>query len=171
MWKDIISNFENQKKRMEKHNGTGGSKSGKRGTFKGVYQMLLSAGGGDKTSLTCAGSSDSPGAAKLTNLTASLSACKTDILSACDPASWPQPNMTKVMMCSELAARFKTGAQECLDLTVGVNKADPATACDCWTHSDLAETVEAAKVCKFPAETKGGIQSRKQSGTDCFLIS
>ena len=104
--------------------------------------------------LTCAGSSDSPGAAQLTNLTASLSACKTDILSACDPASWPQPNMTKLMMCSELAARFKTGAQECLDLTVGVNKADPATACDCWTHSDLAETVEAAKVCKFPSEAK-----------------
>ena len=49
-------------------------------------------------------------------------------------------------MCSELSSRFKTGAQECLDLTVGANKADTETACGCWTNSDLARTVESAKV-------------------------
>ena len=161
MWKDIISNFEKQKKRMEKQNGTGGSKSGKKGAFKGVYQKLLSAGGGDKTSLTCAGSSDSPGAGQLTNLTSTLSSCQSDISSACDPASWPQPNMTKLMMCSELATRFKTGAQECLDLSIGPNKTDTDTACGCWTNSSLAQTVEASKDCKFSTEAKGGTQSRK----------
>ena len=111
MWKDVISNFEKQKKRMEKQNGTGSNKSGKKGAFSGVYQKLLSAGGGDNTHITCAGSSDSEGAAWLTNLTSSLAACQTDISSACDPASWPQPNMTKVVMCEELATRFTTGAQ------------------------------------------------------------
>ena len=108
MWKDVISNFKKQKKRMEKQNGTGSSKSGKKGAFSGVYQKLLSAGGGDKTNLTCSGSE---GAAQLTNLTSSLFACQTDISSACDPASWPQPNMTKVVMCEELATKFTTGAQ------------------------------------------------------------
>ena len=49
-------------------------------------------------------------------------------------------------------------------MSVGANKADTDTACCCWTNSSLAETVEAAKVCKFPSETKGGIQSRKQGG-------
>ena len=58
------------------------------------------------------------------------------------------------MKCSEVAARFKAGAQVCLDLTVGVNKADTDTACDCWTNTSLASTVEAAKICKFPSETK-----------------
>ena len=53
MWKDVISNFEKQKKRMEKQNGTGSNKSGKKGAFSGVYHELLSAGGGDKTNLTC----------------------------------------------------------------------------------------------------------------------
>ena len=48
----------------------------------------------------------------------------------------------------------KTGAKECLDLTVGVNKDDTDTACLCWTQSDLARTVEAAMVCKFPSEAK-----------------
>merc|ERR1712223_1153742 len=33
MWKDVISNFEKQKKRMEKQNGTGASKSSKKGAF------------------------------------------------------------------------------------------------------------------------------------------
>ena len=96
MWKDVISNFEKQKKRMEKQNGTGSNKKGKKGAFAGVYQKLASAGGGDKTNLSCAGSSDSEGAAQLTNLTSSLAACQADIKSACDPASWPQPDMSKV---------------------------------------------------------------------------
>ena len=56
-----------------------------------------------------------------------------------------------------------------MDLSVGANKADTNTTCDCWTNSSLAETVEAAKVCKFPTETKGGIQSRKQGGLDYVL--
>ena len=61
MWKDVISNFEKQKKRMKKQNGTGSNKSGKKGAFTGVYQKLVSGGGGDRNNLTCAGSSDSEG--------------------------------------------------------------------------------------------------------------
>ena len=108
MWKDVISNFQKQKKRIEKQIGTGINKSGKKGAFSGVYQKLLSAGGGDKTNLTCTATE---GTSQLTNLTSSLFACQTDISSACDPASWPQPNMTKVVMCEELATKFTTGAQ------------------------------------------------------------
>ena len=108
MWKDVISNFQKQKKRIEKQIGTGINKSGKKGAFSGVYQKLLSAGGGDKTNLTC---SATEGTSQLTNLTSSLFACQTDISSACDPASWPQPNMTKVMRCEGLATKFITGAQ------------------------------------------------------------
>ena len=101
MWKDVISNFEKQKKRMKKQNETGLSKTGKKGLFDSVYQRLLSAGGGDKTSLACAGRTDSEGAAWLTNLTSSLAACQTDISSACDPSTWPQPNITKAKFTSE----------------------------------------------------------------------
>ena len=108
MWKDVISNFQRQKKRIEKQIGTGINKSGKKGAFSGVYQKLLSAGGGDKTNLTCTATE---GTSQLTNLTSSLFACQTDISSACDPASWPQPNMTKVVRCEGLATKFITGAQ------------------------------------------------------------
>ena len=162
MWKDVITNSNRQRTKMLKQKRTGGSKTGKMGVFNSVYQVLLSAGGGDKTRLTCAGRTDSPGAAQLTNLTSTLSSCQTDISSACDPSTWPQPNMTKVEMCEELVTRFTTGAQECLDLSFGVNKADTDTACACWTNSRLAETVKSAKVCKFPTESKGGYKAYKK---------
>ena len=71
--------------------------------------------------------------------------------------------MSKVMMCEELATKFTTGAQECLDLSVGANKADTDTACACWTDSLLAETVEAAKACKFSTETQGEIQTEEKT--------
>ena len=87
-------------------------------------------------------------------------ACQTDITTACDPATWPQPDMMKVRRCEELTARFTTGAQRCLDLSIGANKSNIDTACDCWTNSSLVQTAEATRVCKFPTEAKGGRQSR-----------
>merc|ERR1712109_444062 len=46
MWKDVISNFEKQKKRMVKQNTTGGNKSGKKGVFAPIALRLIEAGGG-----------------------------------------------------------------------------------------------------------------------------
>ena len=154
MWKDIIANFEKQTKRMTKQNGTGDSKAGKKGVFGPVAQKLVSAGGGDKTNLSCAGTTDTSGAKQLKNLTDVLSKCETDISAACDPALWPQPNMTKVAECEELVVQFKAAAQECLDKSVGASATDTDTACSCWTSAALDQTVQAAKMCKFPTEAK-----------------
>ena len=154
MWKDIIANFEKQRKRMKKQNGTGESKAGKKTVFGPVAQKLVSAGGGDKSNLTCAGSNITQGAKQLKNLTDVLTKCETDVSAACDPSNWPQPNMTKVLECEKLETKFKAGAQECLDKTVGVNATDTTTACSCWTNVTLDKTVQAAKLCKFPTEAR-----------------
>ena len=154
MWKDIIANFEKQTKRMTKQNGTGDSKAGKKGVFGPVAQKLVSAGGGDKTNLSCAGTTDTPGANQLKNLTDVLSKCEADVSAACDPALWPQPNMTKVAECEGLVVQFKAAAQECLDKSVGASATDTDTACDCWTSAGLDQIVQAAKMCKFPTEAK-----------------
>merc|ERR1712019_1421 len=69
IWKDVVTNFEKQHKRMDKQNGTGESKSGKKGEFISAAQKLLSVGGGNKSALSCAGSTDNAGAAQLKNLT------------------------------------------------------------------------------------------------------
>ena len=119
MWKDVISNFEKQKKRMEKQNVTGGNKSGKKGVFAPTARRLVDLGGGNKSELSCAGRTDNNGALQLKNLTDTLFDCEDDVHKACDPANFPQPNMTFISICDDLVTKFKAGAKECLDKSVG----------------------------------------------------
>ena len=90
MWKDVISNFEKQKKRMEKQNGTGGNKSGKKGVFAPTARRLLNLGGGNKSEFSCAGRTDNNGAQQLKNLTDTLFDCEEDVHEACNPSTFPQ---------------------------------------------------------------------------------
>merc|ERR1739844_258857 len=100
MWKDVISNFDKQHKRMDKQNSTGESKSGKKGEFKSAAQKLLSVGGGNKSALSCAGSTDNPGAAQLKNLTDHLMGCEDGIHAACNFTNFDQHvNDTRVAEC------------------------------------------------------------------------
>jgi len=154
MWKDVISNFEKQKKRMEKQNTTAGNKSGKKSLFGSIAQMLVEAGGGNKSAPSCGGSTTNDGAKQLANLTSTLDSCKDDIHKACDPSNIPQPNMTFIMMCDDLVTQFKAGAMACLNKSVGGFKTTATEACTCWTNTDLAAIVTKAKMCKASDEAK-----------------
>merc|ERR1711994_1101091 len=88
VWKDVITNFEKQHKRMDKQNDTGGSKHGKKGEFKNAAQRLLAAGGGNKSALSCAGSTENPGAAQLKNLSDFLSGCEDSIHMVCNNSNF-----------------------------------------------------------------------------------
>ena len=152
MWKDVISNFEKQMKRMGKQNTTGISKAGKAAIFAPVAKKLTETGGGNKSALSCGGNTTNAGAKQLKNLTDVLSACEADVKKMC--GNFTKPNMTKLAECKVLAEEFKKGAQMCLDKSVGSNSNDMDTACDCWTDDTLDKTVQAAKSCKFPTEAK-----------------
>merc|ERR1712223_1151311 len=152
MWKDVISNFEKQKKRMEKQNGTGASKSSKKGAFAPIGLRLISVGGGNKSALSCGGKTNNAGAKQLKNLTDILSACATNIHKMC--GNFSKPNMTKLSTCSKLAVSFKKGAQKCLDMSIGATKTNTTAACACWNGAELNKTVQAAKDCKFSTEAK-----------------
>ena len=152
MWKDVISNFEKQKKRMEKQNGTGASKSSKKGAFAPIGLRLISVGGGNKSALSCGGKTNNAGAKQLKNLTDILSACSTNIHKMC--GNFSKPNMTKLSTCAKLAESFKKGAQKCLDMSIGATKTNSTAACACWNGAELNKTVQAAKDCKFSTEAK-----------------
>ena len=155
MWKDVISNFEKQSKRIEKQNGTGESKSGKKGEFKAHAFKLITAGGGNKSALSCAGVTNNTGAAQMKNLTDFLDGCEDAIHVACNATNFDSIiNTTKLMACKEVAETFKTGAEECMGKTVGAGKTSTADACACWTNTSLDATVQAAKDCKFSDEAK-----------------
>ena len=145
---------------MEKQNGTGGNKSGKKGVFAPTARRLVDLGGGNKSELSCAGRTDNNGALQLKNLTDTLFDCEDDVHKACDPANFPQPNMTFIDMCDALVAEFKTEAGKCLNQSVGGYKQAAATACECWTATALADLADKAKACKAKDEA-GAIATGK----------
>ena len=128
--------------------------SGKKGEFKSAAQKLLSVGGGNKSALSCAGSTDNPGAAQLKNLTDVLNGCEDSIHAACNATNFEAVNNTKLEACKVVAEDFKTGAAECLGKSVGANKTTTDDSCACWTNATFDATVQAAKECKFSEEAK-----------------
>merc|ERR1719479_860573 len=154
IWKDVVTNFEKQHKRMDKQNGTGESKSGKKGEFKSAAQKLLSVGGGNKSALSCAGLTDNAGAAQMKNLTDHLMGCEDSIHEACNSSNFDVVNVTKLEHCKTVIEAFKAGAEECLGKSIGADKTSTDEACTCWTNETLAHTVEIAKECKFNEEAK-----------------
>ena len=154
IWKDVISNFEKQHKRMDKQNGTGQSKSGKKGEFKSAAHKLLSVGGGNQSALSCAGATDNPGAAQLKNLTDHLMSCEDEIHLACNSTNFDVVNITKLDACKAVAEAFKEGAEECLGKSIGATATSTDEACACWTNATFDEVVQAAKECKFNEESK-----------------
>merc|ERR1712117_9447 len=154
IWKDVVSNFEAQNKRMSKQNKTGGNKSGKNGEFAGVATYLVDIGGGNKSALSCSGSSTNSGAKQLTNLTKTLFDCEKDINASCNTANFPQPNTTFIDKCVKDVATFKTLAQACLDMTIGSKATSAADACTCWNSANLTTASTENKSCKASDESK-----------------
>ena len=170
IWKDVVTNFEKQHKRMDKQNGTGESKSGKKGEFKSAAQKLLSVGGGNKSALSCAGATDNAGAAQMKNLTDHLMGCEDGIHTACNSTNFDVVNNTNLEACKTVAEAFKTGAEKCLGKTVGADKTSTDDACACWTSATLDETVQAAKECKFNEESKAfaaALKTCKNKFSEC----
>lgn len=167
MREGVIANFVKQKNRMEKQNETAGKKSDKKSAFGAISEMLVQAGGGNRSAPSCGGSTTNDGAKQLANLTTTLDSCLDDIKTACDPANIPQPNMTLLKMCEDNVATFKNKSGDCLTKSVGTDKSDTATACTCWTSTDLAGLVEKTKVCKFSDQAKA-IATALKSCTAAF---
>ena len=154
VWKDIVGNFEKQRKRMVKQNKTGGNKSGKKGLFAPIAHRLVDIGGGNKSNMSCGGQYGNQGAAQLQNLTKTLFDCEKDVNKSCNPANIPQPNFTFINRCKALVTNFTTEAGLCLGKTMGGGKTNSEDACSCWTAMKLNETAGELKNCKVSNETK-----------------
>ena len=67
-WKDVVSNFQRQSKRITDNMKKGEGKSAKSNVFAPVAEKLISAGGGNMSALECGGNADSEVAKNLTQL-------------------------------------------------------------------------------------------------------
>merc|ERR1711933_425518 len=115
-WKDVVTNFEKQKKRIDKQSEIAGKKSGKQSVFGPIALKLVDLGGGNKSALTCSGSATSEGALQLTNLTSTLFDCEVLVNASCT-TDFPMPNMTFVDACVNATDLFKTLATECMTMS------------------------------------------------------
>ena len=102
-------------------------------------RRLVQGGGGNSTSLTCNGVSNS-GAKQLTNLTETLLKCETEIRANCDPSNLPQPNATELTKCNAACDIFKNKTETCV-------KKSGSEACTCWSSSDLTSSSKIVKTC------------------------
>jgi len=169
VWKDIVGNFEKQRKRMVKQNKTGGNKSGKKGLFAPIAHRLVDIGGGNKSNMSCGGQYGNKGADQLQNLTKTLFECEKTVHDACDPANIPQPNMTFINRCKELVDNFSTEATTCYDKTYGGKKTNTSDACYCWTHNKLNGTIDELKTCKANKEA-AAITAALKNCTSAFGV-
>ena len=145
MMATVVANFNKQSKRMSKQNKTGESKSGKKGLFKPLVGRLIQAGGGNKSKMMCGGQKESPGSMQLTNLTSKFEACETSINQSCNTENFPQPNKTRLDICSEKVKSFSSSVKSCA-------KKQNTEACNCWLDSSLNSTSAIVKTCSFKTE-------------------
>ena len=168
-WKDIVSNFDKQKKRITKQQKTSDNKKGKKGAFKKALNKIISMGGGNKSALSCSGSANSSGALQLKNLTQTLENCEKTINESCNPENFPDPkpwlNMTLVDECTNSTAAFSRKAKECQQLS----KSDTSTAaCACWEGSDMTSLSEAVTICNVNTSTlASGLKTCRQAFSNC----
>merc|ERR1712156_603187 len=85
--KDNVNNFLARHVRQQRQNALSTKKKGKKGEYAEPAARLIQSGGGNKSNLTCGGSTTSEGAKQLLNLTDLLSGCSEKIHEACTPPS------------------------------------------------------------------------------------
>merc|ERR1711990_1438623 len=145
--KDNVNNFLARQTRQLKQNALTTKKQGKKGEFAEPAARLIQAGGGNKSNLTCGGSTTSAGAKQLLNLTNLLESCSADIHAACTPPSGI--NQTFMSECYDKSKGFNTTLTGCV--TTALSGADP---CSCFTDAKLVGAMTNLKSCKGENESK-----------------
>merc|ERR1712170_129583 len=152
-WKDIVTNFEKQSKRIASQSKTGGRKADKKGVFSSIALNLVDIGGGNKSSLSCGGSTSNSGAKQLKNLTDTLFACEMNINASCNSANFDNIyNQTLLDECATVVNDFKKMAGDCIKKTSDTTGTE---ACTCWEAAELMTLGEKIKAdCKLPEEAR-----------------
>merc|ERR1711892_981800 len=156
--KDNVVNFLRRNTRLAKQNKLTNNKAGKKGEFKEPAARLIQSGGGDRTNLSCSGSTTNVGAKKMLNATNTLDACEVSIKKACKP---PAANETFLKLCGTNAVKFNTTVVAC------VTKATKGQdACSCFQASEVAAEKKVLESCKGTKEAAAAAKAR----TACLKV-
>jgi hypothetical protein len=151
--KDNVNNFLARHTRQIKQNALTTKKQGKKGEFAEPAARLIQAGGGNKSNLTCGGSTTSTGAKQLLNLTNLLDGCSAAIKDACTPPTGI--NQTFMTECYEKSKGYNTTVSGCV--STALSGSDP---CSCFTDTKLVGAMTGLKSCKGTTEAKLAAKAR-----------
>ena len=109
MLKDNVGNFDKQYTRIKKQIDIASKKAKKQDAFISLVNTLITVGGGNKDSLTCATKDSGAGVDQLKNLTETLGMCTMMINSTCNTTSgaFAEVNMTMADECKMITGDFK----------------------------------------------------------------
>merc|ERR1712012_918868 len=164
-WKDVVTNFQRQSKRITDNQNKGDGKSGKQSVFAPIASRLVSTGGGNSSALTCGGSSTSDGAVAFTKLAKDLADCEKLVNDSCHTDNFPTANTTLIDECTTLTDKFVEEATKCL-----VKSKDETTAaegCTCWTDPALVQLTEDVNKCKVK-DAMDAIKAQLKACTKAF---
>ena len=164
-WKDAVTNFQRQSKRITDNQNKGDGKSGKQSVFGPTATKLVSAGGGNKSALVCGGSSTSDGALALTQLAKDLADCEKSVNDSCHTDNFPTANTTLIDECTTLTDKFVEEATKCLVMSKDESKA--AEGCACWTDAALTKLTEDVNKCKVK-DDMDAIKAQLKACTKAF---
>merc|ERR1712106_684447 len=151
--KDNVINFLRRNTRLTRLNGVTNKKASKKGEYKEPAARLIQAGGGDKTNLSCSGSTTSVGAKKLKTVTDILDACEIGIKNACKP---PSSNTTTLNTCKTNAIDFNVTVSKCIKLAT-----QGKDACSCFQKASVLKEKKILEKCKGSTEAKAAAAARK----------
>merc|ERR1712106_354191 len=151
--KDNVINFLRRNTRLARLNGVTNKKASKKGEYKEPAARLIQAGGGDKTNLSCSGSTTSVGAKKLKTVTDILDACEIGIKNACKP---PSSNTTTLNTCKTNAIDFNVTVSKCIKLAT-----QGKDACSWFQKASVLKEKKILEKCKGSTEAKAAAAARK----------
>lgn len=156
--KDNVVNFLRRATRLEAQNNLTSKKAGKKGEFKEPAARLIQSGGGDKTNLSCGGSTTSVGAQKMLNVTNTLDTCAVSIKNACKPQ---KGNETFLKKCNTNAKAFKVTVEGCVKTAT-----EGKDACSCFQAAAVASEKKVLESCKGTDTAKAAAKAR----TKCLKV-
>jgi len=157
--KDNVVNFLRRNTRLTAQNSLTNKKATKKGEYKEPAARLIQAGLGDKSNLSCSGSTTSIGAKKMKTVTDILDGCEMGIKKACKPPD--SINTTTLDKCKTNAIAFNTTVNKCILMAT-----QGKDACSCFQDPEVLKEKKVLEKCKGKNEAKAAAKAR----TACLKV-
>jgi len=153
--KDNVINFIRRYNRVKSMTTFLDNKIKKKDDFRESAARLIQSTGGNKSNITCSGSTTAVGAQQATGNVTTLEECSDNIASSCAQVI-NNDTMAKLEECQVKAKAFNETISGCIDKSMK----NQGGVCECFENSDNQKNLEALRECKGIDEQKASSKQR-----------